>query len=63
MGIVNEKDFITRVKNFSEISFKPGERKDLNMLDSHDLRYLNSGDFKANLHIHTQYSDGSMTIS
>lgn len=63
MGIVNEKDFITRVKNFSEISFKPGERKDLNILDSHDLRYLNSGDFKANLHIHTQYSDGSMTIS
>lgn len=63
MGIVNEKDFIKRVKNFSEISFKPGERKDLNMLDTHDLRYLNSGDFKANLHIHTQYSDGTMTVS
>lgn len=62
MGIVNEKDFIKRVKNYCEISFKPGERKDLNILDSHDLRYLNSGDFKANLHIHTQYSDGSMTV-
>lgn len=62
MGIVNEKDFINRVKNFSETAFKPGERKDLNLLDSHDLRYLNSGDFKANLHIHTEYSDGFMTV-
>ncbi len=63
MGIVDEKDFIKRVKNFSDISFKPGERKDLNILDSHDFRYLESGEFKANLHIHTQYSDGTMTIN
>lgn len=62
MGIVNEKDFITRVKSFSEKSFKAGERKDLNILDSHDFRYLESGDFCANLHIHSKYSDGSMTI-
>lgn len=57
------KRFYKTRKNFSEISFKPGERKDLNVLDTHDLRYLNSGDFKANLHIHTQYSDGTMTVS
>ena len=63
MGIVDEKDFIKRVKNLSDISFKPGERKDLNILDSHDFRYLESGEFKANLHIHTQYSDGTMTIN
>ena len=62
MGIVNEKDFIKKVKKFSDISFKPGERKDLNILDSHDFRYLESGDFKANLHIHTQFSDGEMTV-
>ena len=62
MGIVNEKDFIKKVKKFSDISFKPGERKDLNILDSHDFRYLESGEFKANLHIHTQYSDGEMTV-
>ena len=62
MGIVSEKDFIERVKNLSETSFKPGERKDLNVLDSHDFRYLESGEFGANLHIHSEYSDGSMSI-
>ena len=62
MGIIDGKDFIKRVQQFSDISFKPGERKDLNVLDSHDFRYLESGDFKANLHIHTQYSDGEMTV-
>ena len=62
MGIVNEKDFIERVKKLSETSFKPGERKDMNIIDSHDFRYLESGEFKANLHIHTQYSDGEMTV-
>ncbi len=62
MGIVNEKDFIKLVKSFSQTAFKPGERKDLNILDSHDFRYLESGEFKANLHIHTQYSDGEMTV-
>lgn len=62
MGIVNEKDFIERVKKLSETSFKPGERKDLNILDSHDFRYLESGEFGANLHIHSEYSDGSMSI-
>ena len=62
MGIIDGKDFIKRIQQFSDISFKPGERKDLNVLDSHDFRYLESGDFKANLHIHTQYSDGEMTV-
>ena len=54
MGIINEKDFIKRIQNYSDQSFKPGDRKDLNVLDSHDFRYVNSGDFKANLHIHSQ---------
>ena len=62
MGIVNEKEFIERVKNFSEISFKAGERLNPEIMDSHDLRYLNSGDFCANLHIHTKYSDGIMSV-
>ena len=62
MGIINEKDFIKRIQNYSDQSFKPGERKDLNVLDSHDFRYVNSGDFKANLHIHSQYSDGEMNV-
>lgn len=62
MGIINEKDFTERVKNFSEIAYKPGERTDLNILDSHDFRYVESGDFKANLHIHSKYSDGEMDV-
>lgn len=62
MGIINEKDFIKRIQNYSDQAFKPGERTDLNVLDSHDFRYVNSGDFKANLHIHSQYSDGEMNV-
>lgn len=62
MGIINEKDFIKRVSNFDEKAFKVGERSDLAILDSHDTRYLDNGQFKANLHVHTQYSDGEMTV-
>ncbi len=62
MTIVDEKDFINRVKNFSELSFKVGERSNPEVMDTHDMRYLQSGDFCANLHIHTKYSDGIMTI-
>lgn len=62
MGIIDEKEFIKRVSNFYEINFKVGERNDIAVLDSHDTRYLDKCLFKANLHVHTQYSDGEMTI-
>ena len=62
MGIINEKDFIKRVSNFDETAFKVGKRSDLAVLDSHDTRYLDNGMFKANLHVHTKYSDGEMSI-
>lgn len=62
MGIIDEKEFIKRVSNFNEIAFKVGERSDLAVLDSHDTRYLDKGLFKANLHVHTQYSDGEMSV-
>ena len=62
MAILNEEDFIKRLKTFNELSFKPGERTNPEVMDTHDLRYLKSGDFCANLHIHSQYSDGIMTI-
>lgn len=58
MGIINEKDFIETVPLLTEKAFKPGERLDVNVLDSHDFRYVESGEFKANLHVHTKYSDG-----
>ena len=62
MAIVGEEEFIKRVQNLKELSFKPGERSNPEIMDSHDLRYVESGDFCANLHIHTEYSDGIMTI-
>ncbi len=63
MGILHEKDFIEKVKNLNEISYKAGERQKPEVMDSHDFRYLESGDFCANLHIHTKYSDGTMSVS
>lgn len=62
MGILSEKDFIEKVKNLKEISYKAGERENPEIMDSHDFRYVESGDFCANLHIHTEYSDGIMTV-
>ena len=63
MGIISEKDLIEKIKSFDEYAFKAGERTDVAVLDSHDFRYLKSGQFKANLHVHTQYSDGEMSIA
>ena len=62
MGIISEKDFLSRLKNLNELSFKPGEKSDLTHMDTHDFRYVESGDFCANLHIHTHHSDGIMTV-
>lgn len=63
MGIISEEDLIEKIKSFDEYAFKAGERADVAVLDSHDFRYLKSGQFKANLHVHTQYSDGEMSIA
>lgn len=63
MTIVDETDFVKRIHKLSEKSYKPGERRYLNEMDSHDLRYLESGVFCANLHVHTHYSDGKMKVS
>lgn len=62
MGIINEKDFIDIIPSLSEKAFKPGERAEADILDSHDFRYVESGEFKANLHVHTKYSDGSAEV-
>ena len=62
MGIIYEKDFVERVKKLSASSYKAGERSIAEVMDSHDLRFVESGDFCANLHIHTKYSDGIMSI-
>ena len=62
MGIINEKDFIEIIPSLSEKAFKPGERAEIDILDSHDFRYVESGEFKANLHVHTKYSDGTAEV-
>lgn len=62
MGIINEKDFIDIIPSLSEKAFKPGERAEADILDSHDFRYVESGEFKANLHVHTKYSDGTAEV-
>mgnify|MGYP002626151551 CR=1 FL=1 len=62
MPIINEEDFITRVKQLNELSYKVGERSNVYKMDTHDKRYFENGDFCANLHVHTIYSDGIMTI-
>lgn len=62
MNILDEKAFIESVRKLNEKSFKPGERNNPEVLDSHDFRYLKSGEFSANLHIHTNHSDGSMSV-
>ena len=61
MGILGEKDFINRVKTLSEKSFKVGEREYPEVVDTNDTRYVKT-DFCSNLHIHTKYSDGIMTV-
>lgn len=63
MGIVYEKGFIERVRELDEHSFKPGERTNPLVMDTHDIRYVKTGQFCANLHIHTHYSDGIMSVS
>ena len=60
MTIINEKDFIQKVKKLDEFAYKPGERNNPDIMDSHDERYVPEK-FCANLHIHTKYSDGIMT--
>ena len=60
--MISEDEFISRVTSLKELSFKPGERVKPDVMDSHDMPYVESGDFCANLHIHTKDSDGMLTV-
>ncbi|MFR1673212.1 MAG: PHP domain-containing protein, partial [Candidatus Gastranaerophilaceae bacterium] len=57
-SIISAEELKNYCINFTENSFKPGNRKDDLILDSHDFCYLENGEFKANLHCHTNHSDG-----
>ncbi len=61
--IIGEQEFQYILSNIKEENFMPGIRHDYTLMDSHDQTYLNVGKFKANLHIHTKYSDGIMPIN
>lgn len=61
-SIISDEELKQYCLKFEEKNFKAGERKDKLILDSHDFRYLESGDFKANLHAHTNYSDGLSSV-
>lgn len=60
--IIGETELKSIVKNLEEKNFMPGIRQDQTIQDSHNDCYLKSGDFKANLHVHTTYSDGLMSV-
>ena len=60
--IIGENELKSIVENLNEKNFMPGERLDLTKVDSHNDKYLKTGEFKANLHIHTLHSDGRLTI-
>jgi len=60
--VIGANEFISIVQKLEEKNFMPGVKQDIAVLDSHDDRYLKSGDFKANLHIHTTHSDGLMSV-
>ena len=60
--IIGQNEFKSIVSELKEVSFMPGERLDLTKVDAHNDKYLKSGEFCANLHIHTNYSDGQLSI-
>lgn len=61
-SIISDEELKKYCESLDEKAFKPGERSNKFILDSHDFRYLESGEFKANLHAHTNNSDGLGSI-
>lgn len=60
--ITGPDEFKTYVLNLTRKNFEPGVRKDKYILDSHDFCNLKNGDYMANLHVHTKYSDGLIEV-
>ena len=58
--IVGEYELKSIIENLQEKNYMPGFRHNLSEVDSHDKKYIESGEFKANLHIHTIHSDGRL---
>lgn len=60
--VIGQNELKYLLENAEEKNFMPGIRHDYTVMDSHDNKYLKSGEFKINLHIHTKYSDGILEI-
>ncbi len=60
--IIGQEEFQSLMKQYKRKDFQPGIRKYDDVCDSHDYRYLNSGEFHANLHIHSTHSDGLISV-
>lgn len=61
-SVISDEELKQYCIKFTEKCYMPGERKDKLVLDTHDLRYLENGEFVANLHCHTKNSDGLSSI-
>ena len=61
-SIIGENEFKELTSKLEEKNYMPGARLDLTKVDSHDNTYIESGEFCANLHIHTLHSDGVLSI-
>lgn len=62
-SIVGENEFKNYIETLPECAYKPGNRLDFNKIDSFDFANIHSNKFLANLHLHTNYSDGAASVS
>lgn len=62
-SIVGQDEFQKIVSELNCKSFMPGVRSDISKLDNYDDRYVKSGDFCANFHVHSLYSDGAYDVT
>lgn len=56
--ITGPEEFKQFVKTLSKKNYEPGIRQNKYILDSHNFCNLKNGCYEANLHVHTNYSDG-----
>lgn len=60
--IIGLQEFEEIVKSFKMKDYTPGIRRSLDVPDDRDFSLAVSGDFRANLHIHSKNSDGVMSV-
>ena len=61
-SVVGENEFKLLLARFNERNYSPGKRQSIDKIDNFDLSNLNDRTFCANLHVHTNVSDGVANI-